>query len=113
MPYPVKAIYPPIKNGGKYWQDYFEDCDAREQYHYLNGGIWTYIGAFYILCLIKLKKFEKAENELKKLAEANLNGNFPEWINPVTKESHGKMQAWNAGMFILAYESLKKKRVLI
>ena len=34
-------------------------------------------------------------------------------INPVTKESHGKMQAWNAGMFILAYESLRKRRVLL
>jgi len=60
-----------------------------------------------------IKKLKKAENELKKLAEANLNGNFPEWINPVTKESHGKMQAWNAGMFILAYESLRKRRVLL
>ena len=113
MPYPVKAIYPPIKKESEYWQDYFEDCDAKEPYHYLNGGIWAYIGAFYVLCLVKLKKLEKAKDELKKLAEANLNGNFAEWINPITKESFGKLQAWNAGMFILAYESLKKKRVLI
>jgi len=113
MPYSIKAIYPPIKKESEYWQDYFEDCDAKNEYNYLNGGIWTYIGAFYVLCLIKLKKLKKAENELKKLAEANLNGNFPEWINPVTKESHGKMQAWNAGMFILAYESLRKRRVLL
>ncbi|MBI2523333.1 hypothetical protein HYW19_03015 [Candidatus Woesearchaeota archaeon] len=113
MPYPVKAIYPPIKKGSKHWQDYFKDCSAKDPYHYLNGGIWTYIGAFYVLCLIKLKEFEKAKNELKKLAVANLNGNFPEWINPITNGNFGKMQAWNAGMFILAYESFKKKRVLI
>jgi len=113
MPYPVKAIYPPIKKGSKYWQDYFEDCAAIKPYGYLNAGIWTYIGGFYVLSLIKSKKFEKAESELKKLAEANLNGNFPEWIDPMTKKSYGKMQAWNAGMFILAYESLKKKKVLL
>ncbi len=113
MPYPVKAIYPPIRKGAKNWQDYFEDCEARKPYHYLNGGIWTFIGGFYVLSLIKLKKFQKAEKELKKLAEANLKGNFPEWINPLTKKSHGKLQAWNAGMYILAYESFINKKVLL
>ncbi len=112
-PYPVKAIYPPIKKGSKHWQDYFEDCDAKEPYHYLNAGIWTFIGGFYVLSLIKLRKFDKAEKELKRTAEANLKGNFPEWIDPITKKSFGKMQAWDAGMYILAYESLRKKRVLI
>ncbi|MFH0868486.1 MAG: glycoside hydrolase 100 family protein, partial [Candidatus Woesearchaeota archaeon] len=113
IPYPVKAIYPPIKKGTKYWQDYFEDCDARKPYHYLNAGIWTFIGGFYILSLIKLKRFEKAGSEIKKLAESNLKGNFPEWINPLTKEHYGKLQAWNAGMYILVYESFKKKTVLL
>src|SRR3990167_7805134 len=31
-PYPVKAVYPPISKGSKYWQDYFEDSDARSPY---------------------------------------------------------------------------------
>ena len=113
MPYPVKALYPPLKKGSKDWQDYFEDCDAKEPYHYLNGGIWTFIGGFYVLSLIRLRKFEKAGIELKKLAEANLKGNFPEWIHPLTKENFGNLQAWNAGMYILAYESFKKKKCLI
>ena len=112
-PYPIKAIYPPIKPGSKEWQDYFKDCDARTPNHYLNGGIWTYIGAFYILALIKYKKFKEAEIHLKKLAEANLNGNFPEWIDPIDKKSHGDLQSWNAGMYILAYNSFKKKKILL
>ena len=112
-PYPIKAIYPPINKGSRYWQDYFDDSDAKEPYHYLNGGIWTYIGAFYVLSLIKLKKYGKAKKELEKLAKANLDGDFAEWINPLTKQHFGKLQAWNAGMYILAYESLNKKRVLI
>ena len=112
-PYPVKAIYPPIRKGSKDWQDYYNDCDAREPYHYLNGGIWTFIGGFYVLALIKLKKFKKAKKELEKLAKANLDGEFPEWIDPITKENYGNLQAWNAGMYILAYESFKKKKVLI
>lgn len=112
LPYPIKAIYPPIKKGSKEWQDYFADCDARQPNHYLNGGIWTFIGGFYVLSLIKMKQWKKAKFELEKLAKANLTGNFPEWINPITKGSFGKMQAWNAGVYILAYLSLKKKKVL-
>ena len=112
-PYPIEAIYPPIRRGGKYWQDYFKDCDAREAYHYLNGGIWPFIGGFYVLALIKLKKFSKASLELRKLAEANIKGSFPEWIDPKTKESFGKLQAWDAGAYILAYKSFKKRRVLL
>ncbi len=114
QPYPVKSIYPPIRKGEKEWKDYYLDCDAGKPYHYLNAGIWPYIGSFYVLALIKDKKFKEAEKELQKLAEANLKGNlFPEWIDPITKKTHGRLQAWDAGTFILAYKSLKKKKVLI
>lgn len=113
-PYPTKAIFPPINKRSKYWKEYYLDCDAGKPYHYLNAGIWPFIGGFYVLALIKLKKFREAESELKKLAESNLKGNaFPEWVNPLTKETHGKLQAWSAGMYIAAYESLKRKKVLI
>ncbi len=112
-PYPVMAIYPPITKKDKSWRDYFLDCDAKDAYHYSNAGVWGYIGCFYVLALIKLKRFVEAEKELKKLAEVNLRENFPEWTNPKTKESFGKLQGWEAGMYVLAYESLKKKKVLI
>lgn len=111
-PYPIKAIYPPITKNSKDWQDYFEDCDARTPYHYLNAGIWTYIGGFYILSLIKNNQLKEAENQLEKLATANLKGNFSEWLNGQTGiPSKDQNQAWNAGMYILAYHSLQQKTV--
>ncbi|MFH1710833.1 MAG: glycoside hydrolase 100 family protein [Nanoarchaeota archaeon] len=114
FPFPVKAIYPPIKKGSKDWQDYFDDCNAKTPYHYLNGGVWTYIGGFYILALIKLGKTEEAECELTRLAEANLMSQFSEWIDGETgKTNGGGNQAWNAGMYILAYESFKKGKALL
>jgi glycogen debranching enzyme len=113
QPYPVRVIYPPIEEGDENWQSYYMDCEAGTPNHYLNGGIWGYAGGFYILALIKMKKFKKAEEELRKLAERDLNGNFPEWTNPINKTHNGNTQAWEAGMYILAYESLKKKKVLI
>ncbi len=119
-PYPMKTLYPTIKKGSKYWHDYFLDARATP-YHYSNAGIWTYIGGFYVLALIKQKKFKEAEKALEKLAEANMKKPyFSEWLNGKTgkpgdsnvgNKSGG--QGWNAGMYILAYESLKKKRVLI
>lgn len=113
-PFPIKAIWPPIKKGSKYWEDYFLNCDAGKPFHYLNGGIWPFIGGFYVLALIKTKKFKEAEKELKLLAESNIKGNpFPEWINPLDKKTHGIYQAWSAGTFILACNSLRKKKVLI
>lgn len=113
-PFPVKTIFPPITRTSRDWHDYFDDCDARDAWHYSNAGVWTYIGGFYILALIKLGKNREATRELEKLAEANLMSQFSEWIGGKTgKPSEGKNQAWNAGMYILAYESFKKGRVLL
>ena len=113
-PYPIKALYPPILKNSRDWQPYFNDCDAKNPYHYLNAGIWTFIGGFYILALIKQNEMQEAEKQLGKLAEANLKSNFSEWLNGKTGEpSKDENQAWNAGMYILAYRSLQEKKLLI
>ena len=121
-PYPMKAsVWPPIRSGSKDWQDYFKDNDARIPYHYINSGIWTYVGGFYVCALVKMKKFREAEKQLQKLAEANMknDGNFAEWLHGQTGEigdeekENKSYQGWNAAMYIAAYESVKKKKCLI
>ena len=118
-PYPIKSIYPPIKKPSKDWQDYFLDAESGKAWHYLNAGIWTYVGGFYVCALIKMKKFKEAEYQLQKLAEANMknNGNFAEWLHGLTGKIMGagkeSYQGWNAGMYIVAYESVKRRRCLV
>lgn len=120
-PFPVKTIYPSIHRGSKDWQDYFDDCDARDPHRYLNGGIWTFIGGFYVLALMKMKNFKEAEHQLWKLAEANLQQpKFSEWLHGLSgapgrssAEGNDGNQGWNAGMYVLAYESLKAKKLFI
>ena len=117
-PYPCRVIDPPLKKGDKAWHDYFENCDAREQYHYLNGGVWPFIGGFYVAALVKMKDYEKAEAELTKLAEANLREldghRFNEWLDGKTGEPKGEpYQGWSAGTYIDAYHCLKKKKALL
>jgi glycogen debranching enzyme len=116
QPYPMKAIYPPIRKGSKNWQDYFADCDAKKPYNYLNGGIWTFIGGFYILALLKYNKISEARLQLKQLAKANLQGKsqFDEWLHGKSgKPNGGKNQGWNAALYVLAYESVKQKKSLL
>jgi len=113
-PYPVKAIYPPITRESKHWQDYYVKSGSFP-YKYLNGGVWTYIGGFYVVGLVKMKKINEAKNVLRRLAEANEKSDFAEWMDGRTgKPSGGKSeQTWNAGLYILAYESVNKKKSLI
>jgi glycogen debranching enzyme len=92
QPYPCKAIWPPIKKGDKEWHDYFELCDAREPLHYLNAGIWPFIGGLYVAALVKMKEYKQAETALESLAKANLQiidtPGFPQYMLEVSKNKH-------------------------
>jgi len=122
-PYSCKAIWPPIKPGDKEWHSYFDKCDARTPYEYLNGGVWPFIGGFYIASLVKMGKHKKAQNELELLAKGNLQTYkirknkkaypFNEWLHGKTGAPEGEpMQAWTAGMYIYAYECVKQKKAI-
>jgi glycogen debranching enzyme len=119
LPFPVKAINPPIYPDSPDWHSYFNKCDARTPYNYLNAGVWPYLGGFYVASLVKMKQYKKAEKELNKLALANELGvdlpwGFNEWIDGVDGKPKGsRYQAWSAGMYLFAYECVKKKRVPI
>jgi glycogen debranching enzyme len=121
LPWPMKAMYPPISSKDREWQDYYLDCAAGKPNCYLNGGIWTFIGGFYVCALVKTGKFEEAREQLKKLAEANmLKPEFSEWLHGKTGkpgvsgsgEKDGG-QGWNAAMYIVAYNSVKEKKCLL
>lgn len=116
-PYPCKAIYPPLDPGGKEWKPYFEKCDARTPYRYLNAGIWPCIGGFYVAALVKTNQLKKAEQELQLLAKANKQGKeqeweFNEWLDGKTGKPAGNpFQAWSAGAYLFAAECVSRKKV--
>ncbi|MEM4327047.1 MAG: glycoside hydrolase 100 family protein, partial [Candidatus Diapherotrites archaeon] len=118
-PYPLRAIFPPIKKGSNDWKDYFDSSLAGQPNQYLNGGIWPFIGGFYVAALEELKMHEEAIRELELLVEANRIGQkeeweFNEWINPVNGLPQGGFhQAWSAGSYLLAFECVKNKKNLL
>jgi len=79
-------------------------------FRYLNGGIWPFIGGFYVLALLKSGRKQLAKAELSRLAQANKLGlktewEFHEWINAKTGKPAGAVgQSWNAATYIMAYK---------
>jgi glycogen debranching enzyme len=86
-------------------------------YQYHNGGIWPFIGGFYVTALVKAGRIDDAYKNLVKLAEANRRGKkveweFNEWLHGITGNPMGIVkQAWSAGMFIFAYEIFKNNKI--
>ena len=103
-PFPIKAIYPPVLPGEKDWRDYYRlsNLNLPEQYH--NGGIWPFLGGFYAVALVKMKKYSEARGVLESLARLNKEGKDSEWeFNECFHGKTGKPmgmteQAWSAGM---------------
>ena len=117
-PFPVRVLDPPYKRGEA---GYDENLDAllpiqhrSGQYDYHNGGVWPFVGGFYVCALNSFGR--DASAELEALARANgvlrqgETVGFNEWLDGRKGEARGQYgQSWNAGMFIAAYLSSRGK----
>jgi hypothetical protein len=118
-PYPVRVLHPVIQPGNKDWREYYRNNNLNlpEQYH--NGGIWPFVGGFYVATLVKTGRMEEAQLQLEKLAEVNRQGiedewEFNEWCHGRTGKPMGyPHQAWSAGMYIFAYRCVNDGKVPI
>ncbi|KPK13150.1 MAG: hypothetical protein AMJ56_03165 [Anaerolineae bacterium SG8_19] len=116
-PYPVRVLHPVIYPGSKDWREYYRNNNLNlpEQYH--NGGIWPFVGGFYIAALVKAGQVEEAGRQLQKLAEVNRLGvdeewEFNEWCHGRTGQPMGyPHQAWSAGMYLFAYRCVSTETV--
>lgn len=111
LPYPVKVLYPPIYPGEHDWREYMGKGRQNYPWQYHNGGIWPYIGGFWVKWLATHDK-EKAAQELEKLAEANKvnNWEFNEYLHGQLGTPMGiPYQSWNMAMFLAAYYAVSSK----
>ena len=117
QPYPIKAVYPPIYPGEKEWREYFKIGNLNLPHHYHNGGVWPFVGGFYVASLVKAGRIDTAQKMLHSLASANYVGKsgdweFNEWLHGVTGNPMGNQkQAWSAAMYIFAYHCVKEEKV--
>lgn len=118
-PYPVRVLHPVIYPGNKDWREYYRNNNLNmpEQYH--NGGIWPFVGGFYVAALVKAGRMEEARRQLEKLAKVNRLGveeewEFNEWCHGRTGRPMGyPHQAWSAGMYLFAYHCVQQGRLLL
>ncbi len=104
---PLCALYPPIQPGEPEWRDYYGELNRPHQYH--NGGVWPFLGGFYVAALVKAGRYRQAAQALDRLAELVRNGGFNEWHHGKTGQPMGANdQAWSAGMFLYACESVAR-----
>jgi glycogen debranching enzyme len=116
-PYPVRVLNPVIYPGNKDWREYYRNNNLNMPDQYHNGGIWPFVGGFYIAALVKAGRIGEARKQLVKLAELNHLGQeeeweFNEWCHGRTGKPMGyPHQAWSAGMYVFAHRCVKEERV--
>lgn len=116
-PYPVRVLHPVIHPGNKDWREYYRNNNLNlpEQYH--NGGIWPFVGGFYVAALVKAGRLDEARRQLERLAHVNRLGldgewEFNEWCHGRTGRPMGyPHQAWSAGMYVFAYHCVAQGQV--
>jgi len=108
--WPLKSLTPVVRQGDSDWRDYYGTLNLPHHYH--NGGAWPFIGGFYVAALLKAGRQAAAASALQKLAALNQEGEFNEWHHGETGAAMGvRDQAWSAGMYIFAFESVRSGQV--
>jgi glycogen debranching enzyme len=108
--WPLRSLTPAVLPGDADWRDYYGVLNAPHCYH--NGGVWPFLGGFYVGALVKAGRSNTAALVLNRLAELDQAGGFNEWHHGETGAPMGvRDQAWSAGMYLFAYRSIERGRV--
>ena len=108
--WPIQSLTPAVYPGDADWRDYYVSLNLPHHYH--NGGVWPFIGGFYVAALLKAGRHAAAQTALRNLTRLNQQGEFNEWHHGQTGSPMGvRDQAWSAGMYLFAFECVRAGRV--
>ena len=108
-PYPVRVILHPLTQQHLLWRPYMARHQQNIVHQYHNGGIWPFVGGYWVMALAQVGMHARAWTELARLAQANEldNWRFTEWFHGRTLAPMGMAgQSWNAATFLLARRAL-------
>lgn len=109
-PYPIRVVCEPIVEQSFLWRPYMARHQQNLAWQYHNGGIWPFVGGFWVLALAGAGRTAEGWSELAALARANaLDGwGFNEWLHGATLAPSGMPgQSWNAAAFLMAEHALR------
>jgi hypothetical protein len=113
-PYPIRVVLRPLSRRHELWRPYMARHQQNHPHQYHNGGLWPFVGGFWILALQRLGQDDLAWQALERLAQANERDDwrFTEWFHGQTLEPLGMAgQSWNAATFLLALRALRGENV--
>jgi glycogen debranching enzyme len=108
-PYPIRVVLHPLSRQHELWRPYMGRHRQNQPHQYHNGGLWPFVGGFWVLALARIGRQDLAWQELDRLAGANERDGwrFTEWFHGRTLEPIGMAgQSWNAATFLLAWREL-------
>ncbi len=110
-PYPVRVVTHPMGVDDPFWRMYMNRHKQNHPYQYHNGGIWPFVGGYWVMALAQMGMHDLAAAELAKLAQVNRldNWRFTEWFHGRTLKPAGMGgQSWNAATFLIASKALEQ-----
>ena len=104
---------PVVLPGDADWRDYYSTLNAPHSYH--NGGVWPFLGGFYVAALVQAGRWDAAAAALERLAELVCKGGFNEWHDGLSGEAMGARQTrpGRAGMYLCACECVRRREVVL
>jgi len=111
-PFPIRVVCEPITQADTLWRPYMGRHRQNLAWQYHNGGIWPFVGGFWVAALAASGEANLARAELVKLARANQLGNwqFNEWLHGLSLKPSGMpYQSWNAATYLMAQRSLGER----
>ena len=109
-PYPIRVVLRPLSRQHEMWRPYMSRHRQNQPHQYHNGGIWPFVGGFWVMALERLGREDLAWQELAALARVNRldDWRFTEWFHGATLEPMGMAgQSWNGATFLLAHRTLQ------
>lgn len=110
-PWPVRVVLHPLSQQHPLWRPYMGRHQQNYLHQYHNGGIWPFVGGFWVMALAQLGLQDLATAELVKLARANAHDDwrFTEWFHGKTLAPMGMAgQSWNAAAFLMASKAVRE-----
>jgi hypothetical protein len=114
-PYPVRVVCDPIEEQSFLWRPYMSRHRQNFAWQYHNGGVWPFVGGFWVAALAESGLRKTAQRDLARLARANaLDGwAFSEWLHGRTLAPGGmRGQSWNAAAFLIACHAVEAREPL-
>ncbi|MHB8667476.1 MAG: amylo-alpha-1,6-glucosidase [Burkholderiales bacterium] len=109
-PWPVRVVCEPIPARDPLWRAYMSRHLQNLEWQYHNGGIWPFVGGFWVAALARAGERERAQAALAKLAGVNAldDWSFNEWLHGRTLAPRGmRGQSWNAAAFLIALDAVR------